>query len=224
MGERLQGIYRMAVNGGEREKISDTLCPYSLTLDYATRDLYWLDSCTYQLETSKIDGSNFQHIETDDDNYFSYGVSVHDGNVYWTQTGPTSYVDCYDMEAASQHRIYSVQNTVLQDIHIVDPSNQPSGKPIYEDLVLEVLSCTTMNNLFVSFPVAVLDMTDTCQQSCLHGNCIQGLCTCDPGWTGTACDTGETVCCHNFPFAPWPVSPLHKYFPLLPPLPSSPPV
>ena len=111
-------------------KVRDTDCPYSITLDYARRDLYWLDSCKYQLETSKIDGSNTHLIPTDYDNYFSYGASVYDGHVYWTRTGPTSFVDCLERQSAEQHRVYTVRNTILQDVVIIHPANQPSSKNI----------------------------------------------------------------------------------------------
>lgn len=125
----VRGIYRITIESGDMLRIRDTHCPYSLALDYSASDLYWLDGCTYQLETSKVDGSNFHHIQTGANNFFPYGTAVYDGHVYWTQAGVTSSVDCYEVTSAQQNRVYSItSSSFLEDIQIIHPLNQPPGK------------------------------------------------------------------------------------------------
>lgn len=128
MGDSLRGgIYKITVDSKEEKKMIDnTMCPSSLSLDYSTRDLYWFDGCSFQLQTTKMDGSNRQVINTGSALYFSYGSSVYKSHFYWTEI-----VDMYsfDIGKSVREKICSVPDgAILQDVHVVHPSNQPSGR------------------------------------------------------------------------------------------------
>lgn len=125
------GIYRIPVDGSEDEKMVDTVCPNSLTLDYKSRDLYWLDGCNYQIGTSKLDGSDSHLIETSGNQMFSYGTSVIDSHIYWsTKSVDGSSVYCFERKSGVQTLIYSEKDTIIRDVQIVHHSNQLSRKSI----------------------------------------------------------------------------------------------
>lgn len=118
------------MDGSEKDEkmIVESKCPFSLTLDYTSRDLYWTDGCDYQIRTSKIDGSLNHQIRTESNSLFPYGSSILDSHLYWTQAGEVSTVNCFETRAAVQDQIYSQRNTIMRDIQIVHPSNQLSRK------------------------------------------------------------------------------------------------
>ena len=124
------GIYRIPLNGGKDEKIIDTECPFSLTLDYTSRYVYWLDGCNYQIGTSRIDGGSSRLLNTGSNNIFPYGSSVMDNHVFYTQAGAVSSVFCLETKTAVQDLIYSERSAAMQDVQVVHSSNQLSGKPI----------------------------------------------------------------------------------------------
>ena len=126
-----RGIYRIRIKDGQEVKIvGDIMCPYSLSLDYNSRDLYWTETCTYELRTSKIDGSNPETLPTGLNQFFAFGSSVYDGHVFWTQISDQSTVDCYERKTDTNHRIYTMEETqILQDLQIVHTTLQPSSKP-----------------------------------------------------------------------------------------------
>ena len=124
------GIYRYNANTGEElDIISDLQCPDSLSIDYSTRELYWLDRCNFQMETSKIDGSNHAILRTAGTNQFSYGASVYDSHIYYLQNhGNFAHVDCYNRKLDENHRIYSMNDLLLHDIQFVSEDLQPSSE------------------------------------------------------------------------------------------------
>lgn len=191
MGDRKrEGIYRVPMDGDkDDEKIIDTQCPDSLALDYKSRYLYWIDGCNYQLGTSKVDGTLDHLLRTGANRFFPYGCSVLKSHIYWTQAGDVSFVYCFETKSAVEDEIYSQKNTIMRDIQIVHPSNQPSCKSLELKLAVAMHGSKSCYS-----PVLELGELDSCLQSCGHGNCIlsPGECTCDEGWTGPSCLTGET--------------------------------
>ena len=123
------GIQRIVVDEREHEKIVHTDCPLSLTLDYRSRDLYWMDGCTYQIGTSKIDGSLYRLISRNGNNFFSHGSSVFQSHLYWTTYDDSkANVYCYNVLTNAEDKIHSWNRIILRDLQLVHSSNQPSGK------------------------------------------------------------------------------------------------
>ncbi len=127
-----RGIYRIRIRDGHQVKIvKDIMCPYALSLDYNTRDLYWTETCTFQLKTSKIDGSDTQILPTVESQFFAHGSSVYQGHLYWTQISEQSTIECHDRKTKSNNRIFTLEESViLLDLQIVHSSLQPSSKPL----------------------------------------------------------------------------------------------
>lgn len=123
-----EGIYKISLDDKEEVKVVTSMCPNNLAMDYSNGNLFWVDSCTYQLGTSKIDGSQDHIVQTGSNSFFSYGASVYDTHVFWIEAGETSSVDCFEMVTSEQHRVYTTTGTITRDIQIVHSSNQPSRK------------------------------------------------------------------------------------------------
>lgn len=125
------GIYRISVNGtGEQNEILSELCPHSLTLSYKTGNVYTLDSCSTNLKSSRIDGSNRKVLLSHIGYGFVYGSSMFENKLYWSQSsGEVSIVKSLNMSGSVSQGVFESKRRgeLFNDMMVVHPSNQPSG-------------------------------------------------------------------------------------------------
>ena len=123
------GIYRIPVNGteGRANHIVDINCPYSMTLNFKTGDIYTLDSCSNFMKSSKIDGSHQEMVIPNIGYGFVYGSSVFGDKLFWSQVSGGSTVKYFDMNTTTSHDIFQRVTDIFTDITAVHSSSQPSG-------------------------------------------------------------------------------------------------
>lgn len=122
------GIHRILVDEQKNEKIIPTRCPHSFTIDYMSRDIFWNDGCTYQTKTCKLDGSSSRLLDIGH-SFFSYGTSVFKSRLCWISNNERS-VFCSDVVNVDVKKIHT-QGTIMRDMQLVHPLNQPSGKLLW---------------------------------------------------------------------------------------------
>ena len=105
-------------------------CGWPLTIDHRSGKVFWSDYCTYRIESLDIDGSNYsvvvdsniQHIVL-----FSYGIAKYGNMLYWTQ--PTRIYSLDLKPGSPTTMLYTGSSSQpLRTLHVVHPSQQPSGK------------------------------------------------------------------------------------------------
>lgn len=127
------GIYSIPVSGeGEqKEVLSDVLCPYTMTLNYKTGNIYAMDTCSQVFKSSRIDGSNNRVIFDNSLHGFVLGSSMFEDKLFWTQSTTVSSVKYLDMNGSSTSEEVLLQTRgIYNDLVVVHPSNQPSGRTL----------------------------------------------------------------------------------------------
>ncbi len=129
----MTNIYRIPLNSSgnsEPVKIVETYCTSSFALDYKARNIYMFDGCIYQLQASKIDGSDIRLINLNEDaTTFPYGTSLYKDELFWIESKREgALVNCFNTTNSAMHSVYrSPYSHVFYDIQVVHASNQPSG-------------------------------------------------------------------------------------------------
>ena len=123
------GIYRIPVSGmkGRTNRVIHSNCPYSMTLNIKTGDIYTLDSCSNFVKSCKIDGSSQKMAISNIGYGFVYGSSMFGEKLFWSQISGGSTVKYFNMNTTTSYEIFQRNTDIFMDIAVVHSSNQPSG-------------------------------------------------------------------------------------------------
>ena len=124
-------LYRIPVDGNRKDIMRrEVICPGTVTLEHRTRSVYWSDVCTFEIQASKIDGSDHSVVVGAQLNtglvQFSFGLGHYQNTIYWTQQRKLVK---YDISLKDRQTLFnSSQAQPLNGLQVVHPSKQPSGK------------------------------------------------------------------------------------------------
>ena len=103
------------------------LCAQSVTLEYSSYKLYWVDYCAYQIEAMNmwtLDHSIALHSQLHLPRFISGIVHFHDA-LYWTEMRSIFFLN------ETKDRVVKLypgdSSEMLTGIQIVHPSRQPTG-------------------------------------------------------------------------------------------------
>ena len=105
-------------------------CIWPLTLDYSSYTIYWINYCTFRLESMSMDGSMEKQSLDVGEVYFSSGITQFKDEIYWTQRRNTisSVLSVNKTHGEDVKLVFSGSSTLrLGGIEVVHPSRQPSG-------------------------------------------------------------------------------------------------
>jgi hypothetical protein len=127
-----QTIERIGVNGMGREVVKSRVgsCVKALTLDFSTFTIFYLDSCTLQLISIRMDGVRTSStISIALSSLTSSGLSVYQDFIYWTDsTTRTLRRANRTTEGATVEEIVRTEPTLFGGVEVVHPDKQPFGK------------------------------------------------------------------------------------------------
>ena len=110
--------------------------PNGLTIDQATNRLFWADAKLDTIESSDLTGANRHLILSSSSDIHPYGLTVHQGMLYWTDWN-TKSISRFNLSNASKEEIVSGLQKPM-DIHVFDPSLIFSGTSINFFFISEI--------------------------------------------------------------------------------------
>lgn len=125
-------IERVGVDGRGREIIREGLgtCVQTMTLDYASFTIYWIDKCLRTLESVMMDGvhtSNSVPIGS----VFTDGISILGDYLYWADTFSRSVRRLNRITGTPVVQVSQPKSGLFGGIEVVHPSKQPNGMYIH---------------------------------------------------------------------------------------------
>lgn len=99
--------------------------PNGLSIDYASRKLYWSDEMTSAIESVNLDGSDRKMILLTTGHPF--GLDVHNGFVYWTDWTRHELLRAKITDPSSEVVLRSGLEGVME-IRVYDSKRQTGGK------------------------------------------------------------------------------------------------
>ncbi len=105
-------------------------CIRSITLDFVTQSVYWVDNCFNKLESVRIVGESTSNVLVVQlQPLLSRGISIFESYLYWTAVGRSNFISRLDRSTGST--VTQVSNTILKQINgieVIHPSRQPDSK------------------------------------------------------------------------------------------------
>ena len=124
-----QSIQMVSVTGDGRQTFhSNTPCVTAMTVDYAFHTIYWIDMCTFLIESLRLDGDSSTHsFPLDASIFFPSGLTVYRDLLYWSASsgifmGNTSVSNTVGVS------VFTTRNTRATGVQVVHPSQQPGGE------------------------------------------------------------------------------------------------
>lgn len=118
----------MAVIGAVRETLyTQVTCAAPLTLDYSTHTVYWIDYCSYRIESLNMNGDSSTHsTPVSKTIVFPSGITQLKDMIYWTE--PTQIFAQNKTRGESVVQLYrGYSNNKLGGLEVVHTSKQPPG-------------------------------------------------------------------------------------------------
>ena len=117
----------MSVTGDDRMFVRNgTACVSAISVVYSTHTLYWIDQCTYTIESLRLEGgTSARTIPLSTVVFFPSGLSLFNNRVYYSESR-----GIYSAEVdggAGDVRLYRSGSVRSTGISIVHSSRQPSG-------------------------------------------------------------------------------------------------
>ena len=110
----------------------DVSCVTTMTVDYTSHTIYWIDQCTFQIQSLRLDADSSTHSLTLDPSiFFPTGLSVFQDVLYWTAWSGVFKANQSD-DNPEMELIFSTGSTRPTGLRVVHPSQQPSGKKILQ--------------------------------------------------------------------------------------------
>ena len=124
-------IEQAEMDGSARQAIvtGNMAWPNGLTIDQATNRLFWADAKLDKIESSDLTGGNRQRIMSSSTDVHPYGLTVHQGTIYWTDWN-TKSISRFNLSSGTKDEIVNGLKKPM-DIHVFDPSLIFSGTLIY---------------------------------------------------------------------------------------------
>ena len=124
-------IEQAEMDGSARQTIvtGNMAWPNGLTIDQATNRLFWADAKLDKIESSDLTGGNRQLIMSSSTDVHPYGLTVHQGMLYWTDWN-TKSISRFNLSSGTKDEIVNGLKKPM-DIHVFDPSLIFSGTSIY---------------------------------------------------------------------------------------------
>ena len=122
-------IERASMDGSDRKVIisSGLLSPFSLTIDYSSQTLYWIDA-DGTLETSSTDGTGrtlLLSVKTI--LYKTFGMAYYSNRLYWTERNQDVVYSAPINDLNSYSLLISVPLYEPYELHVVHPHSQPAS-------------------------------------------------------------------------------------------------
>ena len=122
-------IEKISMDGTSRSVIHATnlSSPYGLALDMGTQTLYWTDYSRRVLESSSVDGTNY-NILTSRMLLYPFYLTLYDGNLYW---GDLSYNRLLTTSLSSPDNVAffgSYHHYDFYGLQVVSSPLQPEGE------------------------------------------------------------------------------------------------
>ena len=123
-------IEQAQMDGSARRAIvtGNLAWPNGLTIDQATKSLFWADAKLDVIEMSDLNGGNRQYVMSSAANIHPYGLAVYQNVLYWTDWGNKS-VSRFNLSSGNQDMIVTGLQQPM-DIHVFDPSLIFSGNKL----------------------------------------------------------------------------------------------
>ena len=93
--------------------------PNGLTIDQATKRLFWADAKLDKIEVSDLNGGNRQLIMSSVADIHPYGLAVYHDMLYWTDWNAKS-ISSYNLSTGNKDTLVDGLQQPM-DIHIFDP-------------------------------------------------------------------------------------------------------
>lgn len=124
-------IEKAEMDGSARQTIvtGNLVWPNGLTIDQATNRLFWADAKLNKIESSDLTGGNRQLVMSSAADIHPYGLTVHQGMLYWTDWN-TKSISRFNLSSGNEEEIVRGLQKPM-DIHVFDPSLIFSGSSIY---------------------------------------------------------------------------------------------
>ena len=124
-----RSIEMVSVQGDSRSTFHTNIdCANALTIDYASHIIYWIDQCTFEIESLRLDGDSMTHsFPLNSIIFFSSGVTIYENTLYWAGGSGIFSANRSESENPEIKHIFITSNTRATGIQVVHPSQQPSG-------------------------------------------------------------------------------------------------
>lgn len=120
-------IEKAGMDGSGRQSIvtENLAWPNGLTIDQATKRLYWADAKLDKIETTDLNGGNRQLLLSSADQIHPFGLALYENVLYWTDWNKKSILR-YNLTSAKHETVIPDLQKPM-DIHVYDPSFSFSG-------------------------------------------------------------------------------------------------
>ena len=122
-------IERASMDGSDRIVIisDNILNPVSLTLDYSSQTLYWIDD-HQGIQSSSIDGTGRMLLFPSSNPivYITYGMDYYSNHLYWTERAERAVYSAPTHNISSFSLLLSSLSWEPYQLHVVHPFSQPA--------------------------------------------------------------------------------------------------
>ena len=114
----MQAIFRVGMNGANRTQliIDKVFWPNGITIDYITRELFWVDARLDVIEYADLDGQNRKIVPQAQVSH-PFAVTVFESHIYWTDWA-TKAVHKADKWTGKHHKILKNTTSKPMDIQV----------------------------------------------------------------------------------------------------------
>lgn len=124
-------IERIGIDGRGRETVMDDLgsCVDAMTIDFSSFTIFWLDRCTFTLESIRMDGVRISSsISIVLSSLTSVGISVFGDFIVWSDSFNRNVRGVNRTLGNSVIEVSQTLPTVFGGVEVVHPDKQPSGE------------------------------------------------------------------------------------------------
>ena len=154
-------IERVAITGAARETLyTRVTCAAPLTLDYSSHTVYWIDYCSYRIESLNMNGDSSTHsAPVNKTIVFPSGITQLEDMIYWTE--PTQIFAVNKTRGEPVVRLYrGYSNNQLGGLEIVHTSKQPPSMFwLSKDITSTVWVLVGIQHSYIRFPALCLCTT-----------------------------------------------------------------
>ena len=122
-------IEMVSVRGDDRSTFhTNVACANTLSIDYTSHTLYWINHCSLEVEGLRLDGDTSTHaFPLDHDIFFPGGLTVFNGIFYLAEERGVISANVSREDEPDIRILYHTTGTRATGIQVVHPSQQPPG-------------------------------------------------------------------------------------------------
>ena len=135
-------IERIGIDGRGREIIQSSLglCVNAMTIDFSSFTIFWLDGCTFTLESVRMDGvRTTSSISIVLSSLSSVGISVYKDFIVWSDSFNRNVRGVNTTVGNAVIDVSQTLLTVFGGVEVVHPDKQPNGEQIRHSSFYDII-------------------------------------------------------------------------------------